>query len=77
MRSFSAVRAAFCLSYGTWIVDISRFTSAGKLFISDRNPLCCAWHFLVAFEKKSKEMFTTRTNVVVHPCGDVTFAHVT
>ena len=45
-------------------------------------PLCCAWHFLendiifVAFEKKSKEMLTTRINVVVHPCGDVTFVHV-
>ena len=46
-------------------------------------PLCCAWHFIsngiifVAFEKKSKEMLTTCTNVVVHLCGDVTFAHVT
>ena len=28
----------------------------------------------VAFQKQSKEMLTTRTNVVVHPCGDVTFA---
>ena len=28
----------FCNSYSIWIADISRFTSAGKLFISDRNP---------------------------------------
>ena len=46
-------------------------------------PLCCTWHFLyndmifVAFEKKSKKMLITCTSVVVHPCGDVTFAHVT
>ena len=25
-------------SYNIWIVDASRFTSAGKLLISDRNP---------------------------------------
>ena len=35
------------------------------------------WYNFCWFEKKSKEILTTRTNVVVHPCGDVTFAHVT
>ena len=32
---------------------------------------------MINFWCKSKEMLTTRTNVVVHPCGDVMFAHVT